>query len=367
MEPSKGIRCPHCKSKDVHGRGKGRYQCQECEKYFRPKTKTEETITEEKNRREISTVLPVRIVNEAQLVSQCEIDTDVWEFERWTCDKKEAIARGDMKTLFHVKVWLRKRVREVEARDAIASLIEDAKRFAPKYKKLTYPVKKGEFMYEIDLADLHFGKLTWNEETSQDYDISIAAEAAKHATVELLGFIEHLQIEKILLPLGNDFFNVNGAGEFTVNGTRQVEDTRWQKTFREGRKLLVEMIDICAQIAPVDILIVPGNHDRERMFYAGDALECWYHNHPNVTVDNRAVLRKYYLFGNSLIGFTHGSEEKFASLPGIMALEQPDLWAKSTHREWHLGDRHHKEVLVQRVKELSGVTVRLMRSLTPPG
>ena len=169
----------------------------------------------------------------------------------------------------------------------------------------------------------------------------------------------------ILLPLGNDFFNVNGAGEFTVNGTRQVEDTRWQKTFREGRKLLVEIVDMCVQIAPVDVLIVPGNHDRERMFYAGDALECWYHAHPGVLVDNRAQLRKYYTFGKNLIGFTHGSEEKFTMLPGIMAHEAAMWWGQTTHREWHIGDRHHKEVLIQNVKEEKGVTIRLMRSLSP--
>ena len=122
---------------------------------------------------------------------------------------------------------------------------------------------------------------------------------------------------------------------------------------------------MATQIAPVDALIVPGNHDRERMFYAGDALECWYHAHPGVLVDNRAQLRKYYLFGKNLIGFTHGSEEKFTALPGIMAMEAPELWGQTTHREWHIGDRHHKEVLQQRVKEEQGVTIRLMRSLSP--
>jgi hypothetical protein len=130
---------------------------------------------------------------------------------------------------------------------------------------------------------------------------------------------------------------------------------------------------MCTQTAPVDVLIVPGNHDRERMFYAGDALECWYHGHQSVLVDNGAQLRKYYSFGKNMILFTHGSEEKFTSLPGIMALEQPEMWGRTIHREAHVGDRHHKEslqqrlkeTLEQRVKEIEGVTIRLMRSLSP--
>jgi len=312
------MRCPHCKSSKVHGRGKGKFQCQECKKYFRyGKKEVVDSVTQEKNRREISKVVPKRILNEAQLCSQCEIDTNEWEIERWTSDKKEELSYGEMKTLYQVKVWLRGKVAEVQARDAIGSLIEDAKRFAPRYKKLSYPAQKKGLLYEIDIADLHFGKLAWNEETGQDYDIKIAADAARNALLELTGFVGHLLIEKILLPLGNDFFNVNGAGESTVNGTRQVEDTRWQKTFREGRKLLVELIDSCSQVARVDVLIVPGNHDRERMFYAGDALECWYHNNPNVTVDNRAMLRKYYTFGKNFIEFTHGMKKRLFSVRGV--------------------------------------------------
>src|SRR5215216_1186887 len=110
-----------------------------------------------------------------------------------------------MKTLFQIKVWLRRKVKEVQARDVIDALIKDAKAFAPKYKKISYPLHKRGLMYEIDMADLHFGKLTWNEETGKDYDIDIAADLARHAMVELLGYVEHLPVEKILFPAGNDF------------------------------------------------------------------------------------------------------------------------------------------------------------------
>jgi hypothetical protein len=205
---------------------------------------------------------------------------------------------------------LRRKVNEVNAREAIDAMIRDARKYAPKYTKIRYPKDRDGLLYEVDMPDLHFGKLAWAEESGQDYDIQIAEKAARAAFAGLLGFVVHQPISKILLPLGNDFFNVNGAGEQTVNGTKQVEDTRWQKTFRKGRQLLVELIDMCAQVAPVDVLIIPGNHDRERMFYAGDALECWYHKSPDVSIDNGANMRKYYPFGRNLIGFTHGSEER---------------------------------------------------------
>jgi hypothetical protein len=109
--------------------------------------------------------VPVRIRNEAQLISQCEIDTTIWAIERWTCDNREELSYGELKTLFHVKVWLKRKVAEVQARSAIAELIEDAKKHAPTYPKIKYPKREEGLLYEIDIAELHFGKLTWAQET----------------------------------------------------------------------------------------------------------------------------------------------------------------------------------------------------------
>jgi hypothetical protein len=73
--------------------------------------------------------------------------------------------------------------------------------------------------------------------------------------------------------------------------------------------------------------MVPGNHDYERNFYLGDSLEGWFYNNPNVTVDNSANPRKYYKYGQVLIGYTHGNEEKVTDLPLIMAHERSTDWA----------------------------------------
>jgi hypothetical protein len=123
------------------------------------------------------------------------------------------------------------------------------------------------------------------------------------------------------------------------------------------------MIDACSAIAPVDVLVVYGNHDEERTFYLGDALECWYHNCKDVTVDNLATKRKYFKYGKNMIGFTHGYHERLEKLPFIMATESPQLWAETTNREWHLGDKHHKKDLVYQTDEGEGMTIRILRSI----
>lgn len=329
-----------------------------------------------------------RMLNKEDVIRQFKIDVAQWEIEKFKVKTSEGyrkdrevkwIVKNGVVTegrvndsgkmlvvpLYHIEVHLIRKTDEIRAANAIQEQIADARRFSPKYPKVIKPKQKDGLLYEIDMPDLHFGRLTWEEETGENYDIQIARQTVHQVLNELLADVDAFPIEKILLPLGNDFFNVNNKEGTTTHGTRQQEDTRWQKTFKAGRILAVEMIDACSGVAPVDVLIVPGNHDEERMFYLGDALECWYHACKNVTIDNRANKRKYYSFGKTLLGLTHGSEEKKGILPGLMPLEQPELWAQSKYREWHTGDKHHTNVMVQEVDEQLGVVVRILRSLVP--
>jgi hypothetical protein len=264
-------------------------------------------------------------------------------------------------TLHHSELLLERRVEEMRAALIVEQMIKDAAVHAPVYQKIAYPKKIGKVMYEIDMPDIHFGRLTWEEESGENYNIQIAEKMVTKVVEDLLTYTELFPVKKILLPIGNDFYNVNSKSNTTVGGTPQQEDTRAAKTFRRGMQLAIKIIETCSQIAPVDVLIIKGNHDEERVFYLGEALHAWFHNNTQVFIDNRAVSRKYYLYGKNLLGFTHGGEFKIDKLPSIMPTEVPELWAKSNYREWHLGHIHHKF----EVNEENGVVVRYLRSLVP--
>ncbi|MCR4323186.1 MAG: hypothetical protein NUV61_03830 [Candidatus Azambacteria bacterium] len=294
-----------------------------------------------------------------------------WMVERWVCNKWEVGAKDSNKKikvtpLFQVKAWLIRRVHEIRARDAIATLLLDAKKHSLKSLPKKYK-NKSSGLYEIDMPDIHLGRQTWEEESGENSDLKIMVGLVKVAMTDLLSRIENTSVSRILFPIGNDFFNVNDKREETIHGTRQQEDQRWQKTFREGRKLLVTLVDMCVEVAPVDVLVIPGNHDEERIFYMGDALDCWYHNNKNVSIDNRAVKRKYYQFEKNLIGFTHGYYEKPEKLAYLMPSEVPALWAKTINREWHLGDKHQKkDTVYYKTTDGNGIMVRILRSLAAP-
>lgn len=245
---------------------------------------------------------------------------------------------------------------------------EFAKKYAPNYQIIKYKKTKQNNLLEINIADLHLGKLCWAPETGSNWDTKIASKTFLSCLSEAIQRASAFEYSRILFPIGNDFFNSDNLYNTTTAGTPQQDDIRWQKTVKSGRELLITAIDFLSQYAPVDVLVVQGNHDFQRMFYVGDTLELWYSNSKNVTVNNSPRVRKYYQYGLNLIGFTHGKEEPIKDLPLIMAQEAPrEMWASTRFREMHLGHMHKKKT-VQYVStdEHKGVVIRWMRTLSAP-
>tara|TARA_R100000655_G_scaffold109599_2_gene164581 strand:+ start:118 stop:1266 length:1149 start_codon:yes stop_codon:yes gene_type:complete len=307
-----------------------------------------------------------RIKSLDDLIAHCDIDLDLWEIDRYIVNKWEVGSNVDgqvvTEPLFQVKAWLKRKKFDTEL--FREGLVTDLKKYS-KYSKLERPNTLGKCMLEINIFDLHFGKLCWGEETGENYDTKIAEKRFLKAIETLLKRAEGFDIEKIVFPIGNDFFNSDNLRNTTTAGTFQDEDLRWQKTYRKGRELIVKAIDRLCQVADVDVVVVQGNHDFERSFYLGDALECWYDKDENVNVDNNANPRKYVHYGQCLVGFTHGNNEKVANLPMIVAQEKSDIWSKTKYREVHLGHLHHKrEIKWISTQEYNGVVVRYMRSLS---
>lgn len=230
--------------------------------------------------------------------------------------------------------------------DMIAMLEAYSPKVEPNYEPVTEPVA-----YEISLPDIHYGKFTGQT-------LDQAEEEYMRTVKDLLAKATGLNIERIVLPIGNDGMNSEGFSRATTKGTPQHDSAEWQETFVGYCNLMVRAINFLAQTAPVDVIVVQGNHDYERMFYAGEFLRAFFKNDGRVIVDNNFDHRKYYTYGVSLIMYTHGDKEKPADMPLIMATEKPMAFAKAKFREVHCGHLH-KEM----VNEYRGVKVRFIPSI----
>lgn len=321
----------------------------------------------------ISSEISNRIISVENLIEIYNIDLNEWEITKkvvnsWDSSYKNAEGVMVHSPNFQVKLWLQNKKAVYDLNKIRQEFIEDIKALSPVVKKIEMPagVREGKLL-EVNIFDLHLGKVAWKEETGSNYDLDTACELFMKAVRFFVEKAKLANVERILFPIGNDFFNSDNAHPYsrTTKGTPQEEDTRWHRTFRTGRNLVVQAVTELATVAPVDVVIIPGNHDVERSFYLGDSLEAWFHNNENVRIDNSASPRKYYNYGKVLLGLTHGSEENINYLPGIMAQEVPDLWGKTLYREFHLGHLHHrKSKAFLPTTEVQGTVVRYMSSLS---
>jgi hypothetical protein len=223
----------------------------------------------------------------------------------------------------------------------------------------------GDKLLEVCAFDLHLGKLAWDKESGEDYCIEIACKRYEDAITDLLSQINLSQIGKILLPVGNDMLNVDSKANTTTAGTPQTSDSRFGKMVKVLKNLLISTIDRLSMIAPVDVVVIPGNHDEHTMFLVGEILEAFYHNTDRVVVYNSPKSRKYYEFGKCMIMYTHGNGEKHGDLGLICATEEPQMWGRTKYREAHLGHYHKsKSTSYINVDENQGFRVRILPSLS---
>jgi hypothetical protein len=285
-------------------------------------------------------------------------DSVISEFEQFL--DKNGISQSDVAS---VKFWQtvsgQQRFSVVTKGESMSveSIKKEIEQFAASYSPKVSRVHRNPIIdpvaYEISLPDVHYGKL-------HDLNLEQVEDSYMNVVQDLVRKASGLSIEKFILPIGNDGMNSEGMRRTTTKGTPQEESAGWKDTFRGYWQLITRAVDYLKEKAPVDIIVVSGNHDYERMFYAGDVLAGWYRNDANITVDNSYSSRKYYEYGKSMLMFTHGDKEKPADMPLIMATEKPEMFARTEHREVHCGHLH-KEM----VNEYRGIKVRFVPSICP--
>lgn len=349
-----------------------------------PSEALSQEITEKDNERSITVKTSTEVHTLEDLIRVCEIDTAVWEVVEWKANKWEMgwVNREEKKAdtahalpLYQITARMRRRNALILTMDELRKqLVEDIRAARPYIA--TNPkhlVNDNDWLFEFAPFDLHMGKLTWDEETVTNYDIKIATDLFNASLDFLLARALRLtggKFARILCVFGNDVSHIDNKKGETTAGTPLDVDTRYIKVYRRIVEIHRRAIDRLSKIAPVDVVIVPGNHDELTAFHLGELLGVCYENDSNVTVDNAAKLRKYYEFGTNLFGFTHGDAEKVSELPLLMAREQSEAWARCASREWHIGHKHISEKFEARARfeqdftSDKGIRVRRLTSLS---
>lgn len=173
-----------------------------------------------------------------------EADPAVWRVKHWSCtawqvalklrdfDAKGKVVGETPRTedLWRVSVTFERIAKKpdwLQAAEAILGRMED---HAPDYsgaRKARIP--KNPHLLELDLFDVHFGKLAWAPETGQNYDLKIAEAVYRNAIDDLLDYAAGFAVERVVLPIGQDFAHIDSEKNTTTSGTPVDTDGRYPK------------------------------------------------------------------------------------------------------------------------------------------
>jgi hypothetical protein len=318
---------------------------------------------------EVRTTRNVKTLDDLYEVTQ--VDREVWEAKTWKAKAYQGFSKDNegnpsVTQMFSVSANFVRRVFQNELKELFKGLLEDLKKKAPIVTRFAPGEPEGHLVV-MDLPDVHLGKLAWEMETGKSYSVEEAERLFTWATEDLLAKVATLRPEKIVFGFNGDTLHTDGSRRTTTGGTPQDTDGPWKDTFRRSVRMIRSAAERAAEIAPVELYVLEGNHDRDTAFFLSEVLQATYAGHGSIWVDPSAMARRYIRHGNNLIGMTHGSEEKPLSLPAIMSVERRQDWAETTWQEFHHGHLHHrKSSFVRAYDEERGVIIRLCPSLSAP-
>ena len=238
----------------------------------------------------------------------------------------------------------------------VKGLIEQLDKHSPKYNKIKRVKSKEPHLMVIDPADIHIGKLCSRLEVGKEYNQQIAVQRVLDGVNGVLQSAQGWNIDKINFIGGNDILHIDTPKRVTTSGTPQDTDGMWYENFLVAKKLYVDVLEILITVADVHFTFNPSNHDYMSGFMLAQCIESHFRNCKNITFDCSISHRKYFTYGNNLIGTTHGDGAKTNDLGALMAHESKD-WTDCTNRYFYTHHVHHKTN-----KDLIGVTVESLRS-----
>ena len=256
----------------------------------------------------------------------------------------------------HWSLAFKKEDETVDFEKMLKDHIEQVEDHSFKYQPIQRQINPTGNLLVIDPADIHIGKLASSFETGEEYNNQIAVQRVLEGVDGILSKSAGFNIDQIIFVAGNDVLHVDSPKRQTTAGTPQDTDGMWYDNFLIAKKLYVDVIDRLMQIADVHFMYNPSNHDYTHGFFLADSIKSWYRDCENITFDSSINHRKYYTYGNSLIGTTHGDGAKWQDLGKLAAVESPD-WSKTKHRYVYTHHVHHKIV-----KDDIGVTIESLRS-----
>jgi hypothetical protein len=285
-----------------------------------------------------------------EIIKLLKIDTSKWKLSQyWNKEKSDK---------WLVSALVTKRPEAEQIQSTFLDLLQNyelAQPAAPEFYYLNSGVSE-EVCAVISLQDLHFGK-TGNE------DLEIHVE---NAIKYLIGKAHvNYTLQKVVLVIGADTLNMDTFNGTTTKGTPVENSSTATNAYLQAFDSISNALShIYNYTEELEVVFVPGNHDRLSSFHLLHALKQMFQNWERMKFSIDYAERKVLMYGKNMICFEHG-DVSAKNNPLVFAVEFPQEWGSSVHRMLYTGHYHGrktKEYITE--NEENGFVSRIIPALT---
>lgn len=211
----------------------------------------------------------------------------------------------------------------------------------------------------LPIADLHYGLYATDVKSGMQYNCITAENILWRIVCDVIERTKDVQFEKVYFIIGNDMLHVDNKNNTTTHGTPQDTDGFVEENLINLTNLLVNCIELLRNqdnIKNVEIVHIPGNHDYHTGLGIANTLRIAYYGCEDVEVDYNCSMRKYKVFGNTLIGMAHDINIK--KINDIIQSDARQLLSNTSNTVYLLAHLHHEYAV-----DVSGTDVRRLPSV----
>lgn len=259
-----------------------------------------------------------------EIIEILKIDTTKWKLSSyWNKERHDGWHISAMVTAV-----------KKETTDVLADVL---KSFKPEYQPVGEIYLNKNFERDcvgvLSIQDLHFGK----------EDNSLIVEEFENAIITLVtrGYMSH-KMDKIVYVIGGDLLNMDTFSGATTSGTPLDNGQKAYDAYATAFDALYWSINYIKQFCTtLEVVYIPGNHDRLSSYHMAHALsKCFPTKDIVFNVDYSE--RKVVVYGHNFFAFEHGDVTK-KNTPIVYATEFAKQWGNTTYRTCYTGHFHSKK------------------------
>jgi hypothetical protein len=244
-----------------------------------------------------------------------------------------------------IQDWLRAEPDAVERDAAMRAVVDAFKAELPRAEPVAAPAPGNDnLLNQYTVTDLHFGMLSWKEETGADYDLKIAEQLLLDWFAAAIRQSPDAATA-ILCQLGDLLHH--DAHESVTPAHRNVldADSRLPKMIRVVIRTMRRVVHMLLEKHHrVHIVMADANHDPAGGAWLREMFAEFFENEPRVTVDNTAGSYYVYEHGETSLFYHHGHKRKIGNVDSVFAGKFRETYGRTKFSYAHLGHLHSDEL-----------------------